>query len=216
MSDEPRPLARQVLEDYATLEPGDSDSWNPLRREVELEHRVELLRRLTWALRAAEVDAEQLSVLDVGCGTGRSTRMYLELGLLPQQLTGIDLRPGALSRARRVHPAIRWLHTPDEAWPVEAGCMSWASLCTVLSSVRAPAARRELAAQIARAVPPGGHLFFWDRTHALDFAGADRLTPGPWFEGFEPVWESPARVRGYGPDDAGAAETHRAWLLRRV
>lgn len=212
---------QQVLDDYARLEPGESDTWNPLTRPVELEHRVELLRRLAEALRVAGRDVDALRVLDVGCGNGRSTRMYLELGLLPEQLTGIDLREGALSLARKLHGGVRFLLDEGAGWPLPERSVDFVSLCTVLSSVREPDDRRELASRIARVLPPGGHLFFWDRTHALDFAGGDRLVPTEWFPDFSSVWGSPATVAGYEASradpmsTAAAPPTHAAHLLRR-
>jgi SAM-dependent methyltransferase len=202
---------QQVRDDYEALEPGQSDSWNPLLRPVELEHRIELLRRLVEALRASGQNHEELSVLDVGCGNGRSTRMFLELGLRPEQLSGLDLRAGALHLARSLHPAIRWLHVDEQPWPIDTASVGWVSLCTVMSSIRAADDRRHLTAEITRVLSPGGQLFFWDRTQALDFAGGDSLDPAEWFDGLQTVWHSPADVSGY---DA-ASPTHGAWLLQR-
>lgn len=201
----------QVRVDYAALEPGQSDTWNPLLRDVELEHRIELLRALVQALRASGRPHDELTVVDVGCGNGRSTRMYLELGLKPGQLTGVDLRNGALTLAATVNPAITWREVDDAPWPIEAGSASWVSLCTVFSSIASAADRRHLAAEITRIVSPTGQLFFWDRTHALDFAGGQPLVPADWFDGFEVIWQADAAVQSYGGDEP----THRAWLLQR-
>ena len=218
MTNKPRRMFQQVIDDYARLEPEGGDTWNPLHREVELEHRVELLRRLAAGLRAAAVETESLKILDVGCGNGRSTRMYLELGFDPEQLMGVDVRSGALRTARHMHAGIQFLLDEGDGWPLSEGAVPWVSLCTVFSSVRDAEDRRELADRIRRVVPPGGYLFFWDRTHALDFAGGDVLVPSDWFEGFASVWESPAVVAGYaahGTTEASDVPTHRATLLRR-
>lgn len=212
MSAEAEQRFRQVRDDYAALEPGQSDTWNPLLREVELEHRIELLRRLVQALRVGGRDHEDLTVLDVGCGNGRSTRMYLELGFSAEQLAGLDLRGGALRRARSLNPAIRWLHVGADPWPIKTASVSWISLCTVFSSIRAPDDRRHLAAEVTRVLSPTGQLFFWDRTTALDFAGGDALNPTQWFDGLQVVWHSPADVTGY---DA-PSPTHGAWLLQHA
>ena len=205
------PRFQQVRDDYAALEPGQSDTWNPLLRDVELEHRVELLRALVQALRASARHHGELTVVDVGCGNGRSTRMYLELGLTPAQLTGVDLRSGALALAATLNPAITWREVGDAPWPMEAGSASWVSLCTVFSSIASDADRRHLAAEITRIASPTGQLFFWDRTHALDFAGGQPLVPSDWFDGFEVTWQANAVVQSYGGD----TPTHRAWLLQR-
>jgi len=208
---EDQPRFQQVRDDYAALEPGQSDTWNPLVRDVELEHRVELLRCLAYALRASGRPHDELAVVDVGCGNGRSTRVYLDLGLTPGQLTGVDLRAGALALAATLNPAITWREVDHAPWPMEAGSVSWVSLCTVFSSIASAADRRHLAAEITRIASPTGQLFFWDRTHALDFAGGQPLVPTEWFDGFAVIWQADAVVSGYGGD----TPTHRAWLLQR-
>ncbi len=238
------PLRRfqQVLDDYEALEPGSSDTWNPLLREAELEHRIELLRRLAGAMRHAlgvsagqgdpqeqQAALESLRVLDVGCGNGRSTRMYLELGLRPEQLCGVDLRAGALDRARQLHPNIRFFMAGSAegadsssglSWELPPVAVNWMSACTVFSSVRGDDARQALCARMKLALAAGGHLFFWDRLHALDFAGGDPLRAEALFPEWEPVWDSLAIVQHYGGSsgadgEAPPAWTHRAVLLRK-
>ncbi|MFT7462169.1 MAG: SAM-dependent methyltransferase [Pseudohongiellaceae bacterium] len=211
MSAPGEPRFQQVRDDYAALEPGRSDTWNPLLRDVELEHRIELMRRLVEALRVSGQDYAQLKVLDVGCGNGRSTRMYLELGIQPSQLTGIDLRPDALDLAKSLNPAVRWLPVSDAPWPIESSSVSWVSLCTVFSSIKPAADRQHLANEISRVLKPAGQLFFWDRKVALDFAGGDALLPTDWFSDMQLLWHADADVRGY----KAASPTHGAWLLQR-
>lgn len=210
---------RQVIDDYARLEPGEADTWNPLHDDVELVHRTELFRLLTHALRHARANPEDIAVLDVGCGNGRSTRMYLDLGVAPGQVTGLDLREGALARARKAHSTIRYEAYDGDVFPFPDGAFSWASLCTVLSSVRAPEGRRHLSNEIRRVLAPDGHLFFWDLLRANDFAGGDTLDDGEIFAGFEPVWREAAVIDGFRERDFGAATglnpTHQAVLLRR-
>jgi SAM-dependent methyltransferase len=209
-----RPFA-QVLEDYARLEPGEGDTWNPLLCDVELEHRAELLKQLTFALRAADADPQALRVLDVGCGNGRSTRMYLDLGLGPTQITGVDLRAGALERARALHPGIAYRLHDGGPLPFEDGSMDWISLCTVLSSVRAGAERRALGGEITRVLRPGGHLFFWDLLRANDFAGGDPLRPQEIFPDLHPLASRPATIRGFGARESQAGAVARLWHKMR-
>jgi len=214
---------RQVLDDYARLEPGESDTWNPLHDDVELLHRVELFKLLTWALRESGADVNELSVLDVGCGNGRSTRMYLDLGLSPAQLTGIDLRPGALARARAAHAGIRFDRYDGDAFPTAEASVDWVSLCTVLSSVRAPQGRRHIAGEIHRVLRPGGHFFFWDLLRANDYAGCDALIAEDLFPEFKLVWDATTIIDGFRERDFGRDQskmqrgnpTHRAVLLTR-
>lgn len=209
---------RQVLDDYARLEPGESDTWNPLGDDVELLHRVELFKLLTWAVRESGADVDALSVLDVGCGNGRSTRMYLDLGAMPAQLAGIDLRPVAVARARASHAGIRFEQYDGDEFPVGDASVDWVSLCTVLSSVRAPEGRRHIASEIHRVLRPGRHFFFWDLLRANDYAAGDALIAEDLFPEFQLVWDATTTIDGFRERDFGREErgkpTHRAVLLR--
>ena len=211
-------LFQQVVTDYESLEPGSSDTWNPLHDDVELDHRVELFRHLAWGVREAGVDPTETTVLDLGCGNGRSTRMYLDLGWTPKRVSGLDLRAGALEHARTRHPTIRYAQYDGESVPPSFRGADWASLCTVMSSVRAPEARAHLAACARDAVKAGGHLFFWDLLVANPFAGGDPLRPAELFPGWSVVWERRCTIGGFRDregQDASEDPTHQAVLLRR-
>ena len=75
------PVVDQILTDYETLEPGQSDSWNPVGSKFQLGYRLSLFYALARALQQVEPPLADLRVLDLGCGNGRSTRMYLDMGL---------------------------------------------------------------------------------------------------------------------------------------
>ncbi len=213
------PLFAQVVRDYAELEPAESDTWTPLADDVELHHRAELLKHLTWAVRAAGVDVSTTRVLDVGCGNGRSTRMYVDLGWRPEMLAGLDLRPGAVAHARSRHPTISYDRYDGATIPVRNRGVGWASLCTVLSSVREPDARRHLIARIGESLAPGGFVFFWDLLRANPFAGGDPLDPAALFAPLTVVWRQTCTIEGFfvreGHRESTRTPTHQAVLLQR-
>jgi len=224
--DEVDPLFRPVIDAYAQLEPDDTDTWNPLGDEVELNHRLQLQQRLTLALRESGVDVERLRVLDVGCGTGRSSRMYLDVGVMPEQIVGVDLRAGALSRARRAHRGIRYQQYSGSRLPLNDAGSSWVSLCTVMSSVPPGEARIRIADEVHRVLSPDGFLFYWDLVTANPFAGGDALEVGELFPRLDLVSTRAVRVMGLlerenepgtiGARVAPAGATHVAALLRRT
>ena len=221
---------QQVLEAYDDLEPGTSDAWNPLHSELELAHRNQLFRELAGALRGSGVNIADTQVADVGCGTGRSTRMYLELGFTPEQLCGIDLRPGAIERAKRLHPAIRFLAYDGERVPFDDGAFDWVSMCGVLSSVPAGDPRRHLVGEVRRVLRPGGYFFYWDLVRTLGFAGKDVIDYERLFRPLTLVQVRAAYVEGSGgprfarllaatqrllPAPLPRRATHRAALFRK-
>jgi SAM-dependent methyltransferase len=176
---------QQVLTDYARLEPDQDDTWNPLRSDGELAHRLALFAHLTVALRHVD-QVESLRVLDVGCGNGRSTRMYLDLGLYPEQLTGVDLREGAVRRATRTHSGISFHVASDADLPSRG--WTWVSATTVFSSIREKAARERLAREIRGAVCSGGYVFYFDLIRANQWAGGDPIRPNELFANMDVVW----------------------------
>ena len=161
----------QVLRDYATLEPGEADTWNPVRNETELGYRLSFLFALTRCLALCEIPLPQLRVLDVGCGNGRSTRLYLDLGLSPDQVTGLDLRPGAIALARKLNPALGFRTYDGHAIDSPAASFNWIQLSAVFSSLADHGHRAHLAAEACRQLAPGGYLFYLDLWRANGFAG---------------------------------------------
>jgi SAM-dependent methyltransferase len=176
------------------MEPGEGDAWNPVVMEFELAYRLSLYYALTKCLRLCELPLQDLRVLDVGSGNGRSTRMYTDLGLRPEQLTGIDVRPGTLVLARKLNPSIRYrvcdgarMEFPDESY-------NWVQATTVFSSIADNVHRRLLAREMMRQLAPSGYVFYYDLWRSNDFAGNDIIDVRRLFAGLEVIWTSPIRA----------------------
>lgn len=106
-------------------------------------------------------DLSELHVLDVGCGTGGFLRQLIDWGATPSKLTGTELQTDRLNHARRcTAPGVRW-HLGTLETMHQAG-FDLVTAQTVFSSVLDPALRRELAAQMWRAVRPGGWCLVFD------------------------------------------------------
>jgi SAM-dependent methyltransferase len=178
-------LVEQVLADYSGLEPGQSDSWNPVGSKFELGYRLNLFHALASALQHVEFPLRELQVLDLGCGNGRSARTYLDMGLHPEQLSGLDLRPGAIALARKLNPAIRWALYDGGDLPLGH---NWVSTTAVFSSVATRESRQEIVGRIRNSLPAGGYLFYYDFRKANAFAGRDRIEPRSLFADFSLVW----------------------------
>jgi SAM-dependent methyltransferase len=165
---------------YVRLEPPGQDTWNPLHDEVELWHRARLLLEACRQLRRLPQPLQDLRVLDVGCGVGRSTRLLVDLGVAPERLVATDLRPDALATARASNPAVDWRQLGDlDDWPAET--FDLVVQCTVFSSIPGDEARRATAALMSRSAGACGHVLWWDSRVANDFAGGDSLDPRQFF-----------------------------------
>ncbi len=180
-----------MVSDYEALEPDGKDAWNPALLDSQLRYRLSLMYATRQALRASQLPLERMKVVDVGCGNGRSTRMYLDFGLMPEQVQGFDVRPGAIALARKLNPAIRFDTYDGSELPVADGSVDWIAVCTVFSSIQGSEHRRALAQRLTKKLAKGGVLFFFDLTRALDFAGGDLLEPDFLFAGLERLYFEP-------------------------
>ena len=179
------PLIDQILSDYDALEPGESDAWIPIGCKYQIGLRLNIYYSLSKSLGSATIPLRDLRVIDLGCGTGRSARVYIDMGLRPEQIRGLDFRPGAIALARMLNPAIQWDVYDGEVLP--PGC-NWISAATVFSSVASPESRQAIVGRIWDALPSGGYMFYYDFRKANPFAGGDLIEPHRLFRDFTLVW----------------------------
>lgn len=187
---------------YQDLEPAGCDTWNPLSSDSEQWHRVRLSLEVREVLKLLGTPPRDLRVIDVGCGVGRSTRLLVDLGVNPANITGIDFRATAIDYAREHHPGINYLvmETLDD-WP--AGEFDLCLQCTVFSSIL-PQLRRDTAAAMLRSTRDGGSVYWWDLRYANDFAGGDLLNPQDYFSSRRPLF---TRTMSLAPTVAEAANS---------
>lgn len=121
---------------------------------------------------AAIASGEPGSVLDAGCGAGRMSRYLADRGCV---VTGVDLSPNMIDRARRDHPDLAFrvgslteLPYPDNQF---AGVMLWYSIIHT-----PPSGQGHVFAEAARVLRPGGHLLvgFQSGDGVRDLAAAYR------------------------------------------
>jgi ubiquinone/menaquinone biosynthesis C-methylase UbiE len=103
-----------------------------------------------------------LSVLDAGCGTGELCRRLADRGA---RMSGIDLCPGLLARARSLAPDAALARADAHALPFSAARFDLATSVLVLHYLEDPG--RALA-ELARVVRPGGRLVVCDRICSAD------------------------------------------------
>ncbi len=187
-------LRHQILHDYDSLEPAQSDTWNPVRSDLELAYRMSMLYALTRSLRLCEIRLQDLRVLDVGSGNGRSTRMYIDLGLRPEQLVSVDFREGAIELARSLHPTIDYRTCHSDRIDTPDGTFNWVQAATVFSSIADHRHRQSVAREMIRNVAPGGYIFYFDLRRANWFAGHDVIDVEDLFSDMTILWSSGLRA----------------------
>lgn len=97
-----------------------------------------------------------LAILDIGCGTGQSRRLYVDWAA---EYTGVDLSEIALERARKKYPSDRWQCCDARELPWESGTFDLVAYSSVLHHI--PDFDVALAEGL-RVLKPGGHAFAFD------------------------------------------------------
>ena len=101
-------------------------------------------------------------VLEVGSGRGGELAWLRELGAANEDLVGVDLLPDRVAAARRNFPGIRFDHGNAERLAFADESFDLVLALTVFSSIPSDAMARNVAAEIARVLKPGGAMLWYD------------------------------------------------------
>ena len=138
---------------------GDA-SWRPSGgRDMLVAERRELVEQL---VRATLSPLAQLTVCDVGCGSGSDLDRWRSLGVAEERLFGTELVDERAEAARRALPQASIAHVEgfDIPFPDESFDLVTATL--VLSTIRDRADRRALVEEMWRVTGRGGLLAIYD------------------------------------------------------
>lgn len=106
---------------------------------------------------------EEKRVLEIGCGTGLWLRTFLQWGVAPENLFGIDLLPGRIEEARRRSPKGVHLEYGNAAaldFPEKSFDLVLQS--TVFTSILDLPIKQRVAAEMLRVLKPSGFVVWYD------------------------------------------------------
>jgi ubiquinone/menaquinone biosynthesis C-methylase UbiE len=141
-------------------------------------------------------DQRGVTLIDVGCGTGRFLRQ-VRLAYPAMRLVGLDLSPPYLVEARRQLEGLRGaelMEAPAENMPLGAASVDIVTSIFLFHELP-PDVRRAVTAEIARVLKPGGLFVFLDSLQMGDRPGWDGL-----IEAFPERFHEPY-YRHYAIDD---------------
>ncbi len=145
--------------------------WAPFNSSEAEVRTQQALGFSTLMREAGFLDLEGLRILDLGCGSGRHLRQYLDMGAEPDALFGIDLDEPALARGRKLSPHLHFASASGDTIDFPDESFDLVSHYFAFSSVPGAEFRLQLAREVMRVLKPGGLFFWWDMLHMAIAAG---------------------------------------------
>jgi ubiquinone/menaquinone biosynthesis C-methylase UbiE len=144
-------LDLDVVRRYSLLHPGELFIAQDRERKM-----------LKLLLQHGVFDLSSVRILEVGCGRGLRILDWLRWGARPSNLVGIDLMEQFLREAVKILPSARFAVASGTHLPFRQGEFDLVTQLTVFSSILDPVMRQQVAAEMLRAVKPGGFLLWYD------------------------------------------------------
>lgn len=121
-------------------------------------------RAVLHALRRAGIaQLAATRVLEVGCGSGRWLREFVQWGAEPANVAGVDVLPDRIARARALAPAgMTMLVSNGGALDFPDASFDIVLQSTVFSSILDPDVQAQVAAEMRRVTRPGGIVVSYD------------------------------------------------------
>ena len=116
-----------------------------------------LLRRCGFA------ELESKKILEVGCGTGHWLCQFVKWGADPAKITGVDLLPDRIAKARRLcPPAVQIQCASAEQLPFPNESFDLVLQSTVFTSILNAGMKQNIASEMLRVVRNDGFILWYD------------------------------------------------------
>lgn len=143
----------------------DAELYSPLNAAVLMSVQERERAMVHWLREARLGPTEDLRLLEIGCGAGRTLLDLLRLGFSPQNMVGNELMEDRLQAAAAVLPnslELLCCDALDMDW--EPNAFDVVVQSTVFTSIGDPAIQAELARRMWRWTRPGGGVLWYDFT----------------------------------------------------
>ena len=151
-----------IVERYARRNVGDR--YSMLRPEVwqGVQERQRVMLRL-FTRHLGWKDFADLTLTEVGCGSGGNLLDFIRFGFMPHNLCGIELLSERAAAARRSLPATTVIHVGDANYiDIEPDSQNVVFQSVVFSSLLDDGFQCDLASRMWQWVKPGGGVLWYD------------------------------------------------------
>ncbi len=152
------------------------------------------------AVRHTKVNAETTLLLDVGCGAGGSTELFLRLGFVPSSIWGVDFLAERIAEASQKYGSVHFLcedatqlSFPDSTFPLVSESTMFVQITDETLACR-------ISKEMLRVTADGGHILICD--------WRDGRPGHPEYRGV-----SSSRLRRLFPDRARLEAVYRGTLV---
>ncbi len=102
---------------------------------------------------------KDLTILDAGCGSGRSTKLLINLGATPKNITGIDISPTLIEYAKDMLPDVHFINTSLNKATLTKESFDLITSTMVFHHLSRRVFKQSLK-KLTDALKPKGYLFF--------------------------------------------------------
>lgn len=152
------------------------------------------------------VELSKLKILEMGCGNGGILLEFLEFGLMPTNLYGVDLLPDRIMNAHKHLIGSHFINSDGQFLPFPSHSFDLVMQFTALSSVLDLDIRRNICSEMLRVVDSLGVILWYDfwlnltnhQTHGIRPSEIRMLFPNCIFE-FHKIALAPPLARRIVP-----------------
>lgn len=157
------PETEEIKSRYKRRQLLQGNLYDPTRIDVCLARQEKERSLIKWIKTSGVISLKKCKLLEVGCGMGMNLLQFIQLGFLPENLTGNELLSERISAAQNVLPdAINILSGDASTLNLPQSAYDIVYQSTVFSSILDDEFQMKLAKKMWELVKPGGGVLWYD------------------------------------------------------
>ena len=122
----------------------------------------ELFKEINNKLMTEKFNLEEAKMLEVGCAGGNIISGFRDLGVLDENIIGIDLRESRLDEAKKMYPSVKFHCMDAQKMDFKDNFFDIITVFTLFSSVLNQSIKLGIANEIRRVLKTSGIIIYYD------------------------------------------------------